>query len=70
MVEVNVFDFGFSVVTSEVVDVKKSGVVTSNVLECVGGTGVELLSDDIDPRRVAVDELLLYNELDEKNELS
>ncbi len=44
--EVNAVDFAFSVVMSEVDDVKSSGVVTSNVLEYVGGTGVELISNE------------------------
>ncbi len=47
--DVNVVDFEFSVFISEVDDVKSSGVVTVIVLEYVGGTGVELLSDDTDP---------------------
>ncbi len=45
----NVVDFKFSAVTSEVDDSKSSGVVTGNVLEYVGGTAVELISDDIGP---------------------
>ncbi len=49
MVEVNVVDSAFSVVTSEVDDFKSSGVVTGIVVEYVGGTGVELLSDDTSP---------------------
>ncbi len=49
MVEVNVVDFVFSVVISEVDDCNSSGVVTGIVLEYVGGAGVELLSDDTNP---------------------
>ncbi len=49
MVEVNVVDFAFSIVISEVDDFKSSVVETGIVLECVGGTGVELISGDTDP---------------------
>ncbi len=49
MAEVNVDDLAFSVVISGVDDFKNSGVVTSIVLEYVGGVGVKLLSDDTNP---------------------